>query len=103
MLVSVTRNVCVLVGVYTSQDVLQQCCAYRKALSALESYFKFATFRPGQLDVILPVLHGKDVLVCIPTGGGKSLCIFLGVLSHESDKFGVIISPLIDEQVCFIA
>ena len=31
--------------------------------------------------------------------------MFLGVLSHESDKFGVIISPLIglmDEQVCFI-
>ena len=42
------------------------------------------------------------LFVRIPTGGGKSLCMFLSVLSHAADKFGVIISPLIglmDEQV----
>ena len=33
----------------TSQEALQQCCAYQKAVSALRNYFKFASFRPGQL------------------------------------------------------
>ena len=89
----------------TSHEALQQCCAYWKAVNALGTYFKFASFRPGQLEGILPVLHGKDVLVRILTGGEKSLCMFLGVLSHEPDKFGVIISPLIglmDEQVYYL-
>ena len=95
---------CVCASGCTSKDALQQCSAYHKAVSALETYFKFASFRPGPLDAVLPALHGKDVFIRIPTGGEKSLCMFLGVLSHESDKFGVIISPLLglmDEQVCY--
>lgn len=79
----------------TSHEALQQCCTYRKAVNTPGTYFRCASFRPGQLEAILPILHGKDVLVRIPTGGGKSLCMFLGVLLHELDKFGVIINPLI--------
>ena len=89
-------------GNCTSQDNLQQCRAYQRAVNALESYFKFRCFRPGQLEAVLPALHGKDVLVRIPTGGGKSLCMYLVALAHETDTVGVIISPLIalmDEQV----
>ena len=51
---------------------------------------------------MLPALHGKDVFVRIPTGGGKSLCMYIVALSHEPHKVGVIVSPLIglmDEQV----
>ena len=83
-------------GPTASHEDLQQCCAYQKAVSALRTYFKFPCFRAGH------PLHGKDTFVRIPTGGGKSLCMFLSVLSHAADEFGVIISPLIglmDEQV----
>ena len=86
------------------QEALQKCAAYHKALTALETYFKFANFRPGQLEAVIPALHGKDVFVRIPTGGGKSLCMYVVTLSHEPDKVGVIISPLIglmDEQVYY--
>ena len=86
----------------SAEDVLQQCSAYRRAVFALETHSSFSTFRPGQLDAILPVLHGNDVFARIPTGGGKSLCMYIGVLAQETDKVGVIISPLIglmDEQV----
>lgn len=85
-----------------SKDALQQCFVHQRAVIACETYFKLTSFRPGQLDAILPVLHGKDVFARIPTGGGKSLCMYIGVLAHEPDKVGVIISPLIgliDEQV----
>lgn len=73
-------------------------------MNALKTYFKFVCFRPGQLDAVLPPLHGRDVFVRLPTGGGKSLCMFIVALAHEPDKLGVVISPLIslmDEQVLY--
>ena len=86
----------------TSRDALQYCIAYPKVLNTLNTYFKFRSFRPGQLAALLPVLHGRDTFIRLPTGGGKSLCMFLVALSHEPDTLGVIISPLnglMDEQV----
>ena len=73
-----------------------------KGHQCAQTYFKFDYFRPGQLEAILPALHGRDVFVRIPTGGGKSLCFFIVPLSHGPATLGVIISPLIglmDEQV----
>ena len=78
------------------------CTAYLKAKSALTSYFKFQSFRPGQLSVILPVLHGKDVFAMMATGAGKSLCFYLVPLATSPDAVGVVISPLnslMDQQV----
>ena len=62
---------------------------------ALEKYFKYASFRPGQLDAVLPELHKKDVLVRMATGSGKSLCMYLVPLASGSSAVGIIISPLI--------
>jgi bloom syndrome protein len=39
-------------------------------------YLKFNNFRPGQLEALLPAVHGRDVFVWMPTGGGKSLYVF---------------------------
>ena len=96
------RKNCLCASGCTSQDALQQCTAHLKVVDALKTYFEFGCFRPGQLEAVLPALHGRDVFVRIPTGGGKSLCMFLVALSYDSDTLGVIISPLIglmDEQV----
>ena len=71
-------------------------------MESLGSYFKLTNFRRGQLEGILPVLHRKDAFIRLPTGGGKSLCMFLVPLSISNSAVGVVISPLnglMDEQV----
>ena len=45
-----------------------------RALSVLEKYYGYKTFRRGQEDIINKITNGKDVLAIMPTGGGKSIC-----------------------------
>ena len=81
---------------------METCVGYRKLKEALQGHFKFTTFRPGQLEALLPVVHGKDVFVRMPTGGGKSLCMFLVPLAVNKKAIGVVVSLLIslmDQQV----
>jgi ATP-dependent DNA helicase RecQ len=63
------------------------------AQSALERHFGFSKFREGQADVIRAVLEGRDVIVVMPTGGGKSLCYQLPALLFPGTT--LVISPLI--------
>ncbi len=68
----------------------------------LEDLIHLREFKPGQLEAMLPALHGKDTFVRMATGGGKSLCMFLVPLAYSSTSMGVIISPLnslMEEQV----
>ncbi|MGH7464075.1 MAG: DEAD/DEAH box helicase, partial [Longimicrobiales bacterium] len=44
------------------------------ARAVLLRYFGYADFRGGQTAAVEAVLTGRDVLVLMPTGGGKSLC-----------------------------
>lgn len=59
----------------------------------LQAHFGFDAFRPHQAEVIQHVLDGKDALVIMPTGGGKSLCYQVPALLKPG--FALVISPLI--------
>jgi ATP-dependent DNA helicase RecQ len=52
-----------------------------------------SAFRPGQREVVQAALEGRDSLVVMPTGGGKSLCYQLPALANVG--LVVVVSPLI--------
>jgi len=60
---------------------------------ALEKYFGYQEFRPGQLEIINTILSNKNVLAVLPTGAGKSICYQIPALI--SDGYSLVISPLI--------
>jgi ATP-dependent DNA helicase RecQ len=73
----------------------------------LQRYWGYATFRPLQREAIDAILAGRDSLVVLPTGGGKSLCFQLPALLDEpagapgarhpvpGTGLALVISPLI--------
>ncbi len=74
---------------------------------ALLERFGLETFRPGQREAVQAALDGRDSLVVMPTGGGKSLCYQLPALASDCHPTGnaqigpvdgglvVVVSPLI--------
>jgi ATP-dependent DNA helicase RecQ len=63
------------------------------ARTALREHFGYTAFRPGQEAAVESVLAGRDTVVVLPTGGGKSLCYQVPALMLP--KLTVVISPLI--------
>jgi ATP-dependent DNA helicase RecQ len=59
----------------------------------LRAHFGFRRFRPGQLQAVQSAMEGRDVLILMPTGSGKSLCFQLPAL--ELEGMTVVVSPLI--------
>ena len=60
--------------------------------------FGLQAFRPGQREAVQAALGGRDSLVVMPTGGGKSLCYQLPALAGDCDPerpLVVVVSPLI--------
>jgi ATP-dependent DNA helicase RecQ len=64
-----------------------------QAHAALETSFGYDRFRPGQEAAIQSVLEGRDTLVVLPTGGGKSVCYQIPALILPG--LTVVVSPLI--------
>ncbi|MDB9309521.1 DNA helicase RecQ [Aphanizomenon sp. CS-733/32] len=60
---------------------------------ALKYHFGYDQFRPGQRQIIEDALENRDLMVVMPTGGGKSLCFQLPALLKPG--LTVVVSPLI--------
>jgi len=63
------------------------------ALQTLQKVYGYDEFRGQQTSAIERALAGKDSLVLMPTGGGKSVCYQIPALLHEGTA--LVVSPLI--------
>ena len=59
----------------------------------LQKYWGYKAFRPLQEEIIHTILEGRDVLVCLPTGGGKSICFQIPALCKAG--LTLVVTPLI--------
>lgn len=65
----------------------------RARLEEVRERFGFPAWRPGQLEVMMRVLRGEDLLAILPTGSGKSVTYQIPALIAEG--LTLVISPLI--------
>ena len=59
----------------------------------LRNHFGHPAFRPGQLEAVEAAVAGRDVLLVMPTGAGKSLCYQLPAICDR--RLAVVVSPLV--------
>jgi ATP-dependent DNA helicase RecQ len=64
-----------------------------RALELLREVWGYDEFRGPQADIVAAVVAGRDCLVLMPTGGGKSICYQLPALLRPG--LGIVVSPLI--------
>jgi ATP-dependent DNA helicase RecQ len=62
-------------------------------LDVVKKYWDYDELRPLQREAMTAAMEGRDSLVVLPTGGGKSLCYQAPALL--SDKLTIVVSPLI--------
>lgn len=62
-------------------------------LKALERYWGYSEFRPLQREAMTAVMEGRDSVVVLPTGGGKSLCFQAPAVAMGG--MALVVSPLI--------
>ncbi|MEP6766295.1 MAG: ATP-dependent DNA helicase RecQ [Gemmatimonadaceae bacterium] len=64
-----------------------------EARNLLRDKFGYPDFRPPQIRAVQAVLAGRDSLIVLPTGGGKSLCFQVPAIMREG--LTLVVSPLI--------
>ncbi len=73
--------------------MIQEGKVIKQPKEALKEHFGFDDFLDGQAEVVDNILSGRDGLVVMPTGGGKSLCYQLPALCLRGVT--IVVSPLI--------
>lgn len=66
---------------------------HKNPKNILKTYFGFDNFLKFQEEIIQNLIAGKDALVLMPTGGGKSICYQIPSMIRSG--VGIVISPLI--------
>lgn len=79
--------------VYIEMQAERCLSTMEQVLAAVERYWGFNELRPMQARAIQSSLDGRDSLVVLPTGGGKSLCYQAPAVVR--DDLTVVVSPLI--------
>ena len=69
------------------------CLTKQSPLELLQNVFGHKEFKPGQEEAINAILSGRDSIVLIPTGGGKTVVYALSCIITAG--LGVVVSPLI--------
>ena len=65
----------------------------KKAKEKFQQIWGYEDFRPPQAEIIQTLLAGKDALIILPTGGGKSICFQLPALLQTG--LTIVVSPLV--------
>jgi ATP-dependent DNA helicase RecQ len=63
--------------------------------AVLSTYWGYSSFRPLQREAMDAILGGRDSVVVLPTGGGKSLCFQAPALVRKNAGLALVVSPLI--------
>ncbi len=79
-----------IVGSMTAEQSSQ---LLERAKQGLKTYWGYDQFRPMQGEIVTAVLQGRDALVMLPTGAGKSLCFQLPALLQKG--VSIVVSPLV--------
>lgn len=66
---------------------------WEQVRATFQQIWGYADFRPPQGDIIQTLLKGKDALIVMPTGGGKSICFQLPALLQTG--LTLVVSPLV--------
>jgi RecQ family ATP-dependent DNA helicase len=82
-----------LLGVTLAEAANASACTAGASPEQLLARFGLSSFRPGQREAVQAALDGRDSLVVMPTGGGKSLCYQLPALADNG--LVLVVSPLI--------
>jgi ATP-dependent DNA helicase RecQ len=67
--------------------------ALNQARAAFQKFWGYEDFRPPQAEIVSSLLAGKDTLIIMPTGGGKSICFQLPALLQTG--LTLVVSPLV--------